>query len=75
MADYKFTHDGERCMHCGLCAAFCPCYVLEMRDGVPVAVNPDACVGCATCSGNCPTRSIRIEALGNASFDAALASE
>ena len=41
MADYKFTHDGERCMHCGLCAAFCPCYVLEMRDGVPVAVNPE----------------------------------
>ena len=42
MADYKFHHDPARCVSCGLCEAFCPCYVLQMQDGAPVAVNPDA---------------------------------
>lgn len=75
MADYKFIHDDSRCKHCGLCVAFCPCYVLEEREGVPVAVDPDKCVGCTTCAGNCPTRSIRIEPLGNATFDAMASTE
>ena len=32
MADYKFHHDPARCVSCGLCEAFCPCYVLQMQD-------------------------------------------
>ena len=69
MSDYTFIHDDSRCLHCGLCEAFCPCYVIELVDGVPTAVNPDACVGCTTCAGNCPQRAITIEATGDAKFN------
>ncbi|MBE6464332.1 MAG: (4Fe-4S)-binding protein [Eggerthellaceae bacterium] len=69
MADYKFIHSQDRCVQCGLCIDFCPCYVLDWVDGYPAAVNPDACVGCTTCSGNCPQRAITIEAIGDASFN------
>ena len=69
MADYTFSHDRDRCMQCGLCVDFCPCYVLEMVDGYPAAVNPDACVGCTTCAGNCPKRALHIEATGGAVYD------
>ena len=69
MADYSFHHDPKRCVHCGLCVAFCPCDSIEMVDGVPCAVNFDSCVGCMTCSGNCPQRAITIEAIGDAVFD------
>ena len=65
MADYKFSVDAQRCMKCGLCIAFCPCELLaEDENGNPFAKNPEACVGCQTCSGNCPTRSIKVETLG-----------
>ncbi|MDO5117087.1 MAG: DUF169 domain-containing protein [Eggerthellaceae bacterium] len=69
MADYKINHAPERCVQCGLCIAFCPCYVLDWRDGYPAAVDPDACVGCETCSGNCPQRAISIESIGDATFN------
>lgn len=69
MADYKFIHAPERCVHCGLCVAFCPCDSIEMIDDVPTPVDFDTCVGCETCSGNCPKRAITIEAIGDASFD------
>ena len=69
MSDYRFVHDPTRCAHCGLCVDFCPCYVIQMENGCPVAVNQEACVGCTTCAGNCPQRCITIEATGNAAFD------
>jgi len=69
MADYRFILDSSRCAHCGLCVDFCPCYVLETKEGNPVAVNQDACVGCTTCAGNCPQRCITIEAVGDKSYD------
>ena len=73
---YRMTHSPERCVKCGLCIAFCPCDVLEEdENGYPVAAHPELCVGCTTCAGNCPTRSLTIDALGNASFDATLANE
>ena len=70
MAEYQFTCDHERCMKCGLCVAFCPCDVLEADvEGYPYAAHQDDCVGCMTCSGNCSTRSITVEATGDAAFD------
>ncbi|MCD8316669.1 MAG: DUF169 domain-containing protein [Eggerthellaceae bacterium] len=56
------------CTGCGLCEAFCPVDVYEMKNGLPVAVRPQDCWGCETCSGQCPTGSIRIEALKNPQF-------
>lgn len=69
MADYRITHDNDRCVHCGLCVAFCPCDVFEFTNETPTVVDIDACVGCETCTGNCPKRALRLEAIGDASFD------
>ena len=70
MADYRILHDDDRCVKCGLCVAFCPCNVLEMKDeGFPYGAHPDQCVGCQTCSGNCPQRALTIEATGDAVYD------
>ncbi len=70
MADYKITNDPARCVRCGLCVAFCPCYVLEAdEEGYPFAAHPDQCVGCTTCAGNCPKRALLVEATGDATFD------
>lgn len=70
MADYRVLHDPARCVKCGLCVAFCPCYTLEIgAEGYPVVVDIEACVGCQTCSGNCPQRALTIEATGDAVYD------
>lgn len=68
--NYRIINDSSRCVQCGLCVAFCPCEVLEMNDeGYPFAAHPELCVGCKTCSGNCPTRALTVEAIGDADFD------
>jgi len=54
----------ERCNGCGLCEAFCPVSVFEMReeDGarLPIAVHPEACWACDTCVGQCPTGALQV---------------
>lgn len=68
--NYRIVNDAARCMRCGLCVAFCPCEVLEAdEDGHPHAAHPELCVGCTTCAGNCPTRALAVECIGDAAFD------
>ncbi len=71
MAEYKITNDPGRCVKCGLCVAFCPIpNVLEVGpEGHPVVVDAESCVGCQTCSGNCPKRALTVEATGDAVYD------
>jgi uncharacterized protein (DUF169 family)/NAD-dependent dihydropyrimidine dehydrogenase PreA subunit len=52
--------DTGLCNGCGICAAFCPEYVLEIADDKAVAVNPSACCVCYTCVGQCPEKAIRL---------------
>lgn len=67
--DYRMSCNTDRCVKCGLCVAFCPCYVLEEdEDGHPWAAHPEKCVGCTTCAGNCPQRALTIEAIGDAHY-------
>lgn len=70
-SQYMITNDATRCVKCGLCVAFCPIPgVLEVGpDGHPAVVDEAACVGCQTCSGNCPKRALTVEAIGDATFD------
>lgn len=68
--EYKITNDRERCKKCGLCVAFCPCDMLGVgEDGHPEVLDIEACIGCMTCSGNCPARAISVESLGGEVFD------
>lgn len=57
----------ERCDGCGLCEAFCPEAVIEMRHTGEVAkayaVAPDKCTTCYTCVGQCPQKAIQLELL------------
>ncbi len=71
MAEYRITNDPDRCVKCGLCVAFCPIPgILEVgEDGHPHVISAEECVGCMTCSGNCPKRALAVEALGEAVFD------
>lgn len=42
------------CKGCGICAAFCPKGVLEMKEGKVEIVNMDACIECGLCELRCP---------------------
>lgn len=58
---YTITIKEDLCTGCGLCEAFCPVNVFEMKDG-PHVVRAEDCWGCETCAGQCPAHAIRIEA-------------
>jgi 2-oxoglutarate ferredoxin oxidoreductase subunit delta len=46
------------CTGCGICAAFCPRKVLEVKHEKITIANPDACVKCANCELRCPDYAI-----------------
>lgn len=56
--------DEKQCLGDGLCAAFCPSGVIEIREqsGKPkaVAVHPELCSMCYTCVGQCPQKAIQL---------------
>lgn len=41
------------CVACGTCAKVCPRGAIAVRDGVAARVNVPACIGCASCAGEC----------------------
>ena len=49
------------CKGCGICVAFCPTGVLEMKDQKAVVANPGKCVRCYLCARRCPDFAIGIE--------------
>jgi uncharacterized protein (DUF169 family)/NAD-dependent dihydropyrimidine dehydrogenase PreA subunit len=54
----------ERCNGCGLCEAFCPVSVFEIREEggarLPIAVHAEACWACDTCVGQCPAGALQV---------------
>lgn len=60
--------DRERCVGCGLCAAFCPESVLEteVADGAEKAcvIAGEKCCACYTCVGQCPQQAIQLKPAG-----------
>lgn len=61
----KIRINEERCNGCGLCEAFCPEAVIEMKaiDGVSkaCATVAEKCCACYTCVGQCPQKAIQLE--------------
>jgi 2-oxoglutarate ferredoxin oxidoreductase subunit delta len=49
------------CTGCGICAAFCPVKVLEVKLEKIVIANPDACVKCGFCELRCPDYAIHLQ--------------
>jgi len=55
----------KRCKNCGFCVEFCPTKVLAISDEqnkrgyrLPVAKNPQDCIGCNFCGIYCPDLAI-----------------
>ena len=49
------------CTGCGICVAFCPMKVLEVKLEKVVIANPDACVKCGFCELRCPDYAIHLQ--------------
>lgn len=62
--EIKLFVDAGRCRGDGLCVAFCPANVLELREAdgrtVAAATHPERCSACYTCVGQCPERAIQL---------------
>jgi 2-oxoglutarate ferredoxin oxidoreductase subunit delta len=49
------------CTGCGLCAAFCPKKVLEIKHGKVTLINPGECLKCGFCELRCPDYALHIK--------------
>ena len=49
------------CTGCGICVAFCPVKVLEVKLEKVVIANPTACVKCGFCELRCPDYAIHLQ--------------
>lgn len=60
----KIFVDEDRCLGDGLCVAFCPSAVLDIKEKngrrIAEVVSPEQCSQCYTCVGQCPERAIQI---------------
>jgi len=57
----KLVVNNAWCTGCGICAAFCPKKVLEVKLEKVLIANPDACVKCGFCEMRCPNYAIYLQ--------------
>ena len=50
----SLTIDKNWCKGCGICVAFCPKNVLEIKEGKSNIKDMDACIFCGQCEQRCP---------------------
>lgn len=48
------------CKGCGICVAFCPTKVLEMKGGKVAVASGEKCIGCLFCELRCPDFAIAV---------------
>ena len=54
----KLELEESWCKGCGICAAFCPKQVLEIRKEKVAIVHPEQCISCGFCELRCPDYAI-----------------
>lgn len=54
----SLTIDKDWCKGCGICVAFCPKNVLEIKEGKVVIKDLEACIECGQCELRCPDYAI-----------------
>ena len=54
----KLVIEENWCKGCGICAAFCPKGVLELRNGTVHIKDEGLCVTCGLCEQRCPDYAI-----------------
>jgi 2-oxoglutarate ferredoxin oxidoreductase subunit delta len=57
----KLVVNSAWCTGCGICVAFCPVKVLEVKLEKVVIANPGACVKCGFCEMRCPDYAIHLQ--------------
>ncbi|CCQ92667.1 4Fe-4S ferredoxin iron-sulfur binding domain protein [[Clostridium] ultunense Esp] len=54
----RLNVEKELCKGCGICVAFCPKNVLEIKDDKVVIKDLDSCIQCGQCELRCPDYAI-----------------
>ena len=57
---YLIKVDSIKCNGCSQCIEFCPVDVFEIKEGKPVPLAAQNCLGCGTCEAVCKTEAIII---------------
>ena len=58
--DKELVLNLDWCTGCGICAAFCPRKVLEVKHEKVSIVNLEACIKCGLCELRCPDYAIHV---------------
>lgn len=61
MADKKLVLNPKWCKGCGICVAFCPKKVLELRADKIALSSREDCILCGLCELRCPDYAIYLE--------------
>ncbi len=54
----RLVIEDKWCKGCGICAAFCPKQVLEVKKEKVHLKDPDGCIHCGQCELRCPDYAI-----------------
>jgi len=58
LKDDKLVIEKDLCKGCGICVAFCPKSVLELKDNKVNIKDLNSCIQCGLCELRCPDYAI-----------------